>query len=54
MEIGTKFIFLSSNQERKAIFLEKENDKIIAILCDDVKFQGIKVTIDKSQIIKTI
>jgi hypothetical protein len=53
MEIGTKFTFKSSNQERKAIFLEQENDKIIAIICDDIKFQGMKVTIDKTQIIKT-
>jgi hypothetical protein len=52
MEIGTKFTFLSSNQERTAIFLEEENDKIIAIICDDVKFQGLKVSIDKTQIIK--
>jgi hypothetical protein len=52
MEIGTKFTFLSSNQKRTAIFLEEENDKIIAIICDDVKFQGLKVSIDKTQIIK--
>jgi hypothetical protein len=52
MEIGTKFTFLSSNQQRTAIFLEEENDKIIAIICDDVKFQGLKVSIDKTQIIK--
>ena len=52
MEIGTKFTFLSNGKERNALFLEEENEKIIAILCDDVKFQGIKVTIDKKQIIK--
>jgi hypothetical protein len=54
MEIGTKFTFLSNNSEINALFLEEENGKIIAILCDNVKFQGIKVTIDKTQIIKTI
>lgn len=54
MEIGTKFTFLSNGKERNALFLEEENGKIIAILCDDIKFQGIKVTIDKTQIIKTI
>jgi|688.fasta_scaffold1333906_2 hypothetical protein len=54
MEIGTKFTFLSSNQERTAIFLEEENGRITAFICDDVKFHGLKVSVDKENIIKTI
>jgi hypothetical protein len=53
MEIGTKFTYLSNGKERKALFLEEENGRIIAILCDDIKFQGMRLSIDKSQIIKT-
>ena len=51
MEIGTKFTYLSNGKERKALFLEEENGRIIAILCDDIKFQGMRLSIDKSQII---
>jgi hypothetical protein len=54
MEIGTKFTFLSNGKERNALFLEEENGRIIAILCDDARFQGMKLSIDKSQIIKKI
>ena len=54
MEIGTKFTFKSSNQDRTAIFLEEQNGKIIGFIYGDVKFHGLKVIIDKENIIKTI
>ena len=50
MEIGEKFTFYSNGKHRKALFLEKINDKIKAIICDD-KMAGIQVEIFNTQII---
>ena len=50
MNIGDKFTFYSNGKHRKALFLEKINDRIRAIICDD-KMAGINIEIFSSQVI---
>jgi len=50
MKIGEKFTFYSNGKHRKALFLEKKEDKIKAVICDD-KMAGINVEMNKSKII---
>ena len=51
MEIGEIFTFESNGKKMKALFIEKNKNKIKAIVYDD-KMAGIKVEINENQIIK--
>ena len=51
MKIGTKFTFYSNGKHRKALFLEFNNENIKCVLCDDIKTQGIKLEINRLQVI---
>lgn len=51
MEIGTIFKFNSNGRKMKALFLERNEDKIKCVVYQD-KLAGINIEIDKSQIIK--
>ena len=50
MKIGQKFTFISSNKNRKALFLEQNKDLIKCVICDD-EMAGINVKINQNQII---
>jgi tetraacyldisaccharide-1-P 4'-kinase len=50
MEIGEKFTFYSNERKMKALFLEKNNEKIKCVICDD-KMQGVQIEIHESQIV---
>ena len=50
MEIGDKFTFNSNGKVRTALFLEENDDFVVAILYKDVRFQGLKIEIPKYQI----
>jgi ribosomal protein L25 (general stress protein Ctc) len=50
MEIGEVFTFYSNGKKMKALFIEKNKDKIKAVIYDD-KMAGIKIEIHESQII---
>lgn len=51
MEIGQKFTYLSNGRKMKALFIEEKNNKIKAVICDDLKLQGLNIEIDKKLII---
>ena len=50
MKIGEKFTFYSNGKHRKALFLEEKDDVIKCVLTDD-KLAGLKLQINKQQII---
>ena len=50
MKIGQKFTFKSSNKNRKALFLEQNNNIIKCVICDD-EMAGLNIEINKNQII---
>lgn len=50
MKIGEKFTFYSNGKHRKALFLEQNEYKIKAVVCDE-KMEGINIEIHESQII---
>ena len=50
MEIGDKFTFNSNGKVRTALFLEEKGDFVVAVLYEDVRFQGLMMDIPKYQI----
>jgi hypothetical protein len=51
MKIGQKFKYKSHNKIRCALFLEENNNEIKAICFGDLKSQGVKIKIQKNQIL---
>ena len=54
LQIGHLFTFKSYDKIRKAIFMEENENIVTCILKGDPKTEGIKVKINKNQIIKIL